>query len=120
MIEFTIPKLHLVSLANTREHWTKRAKRAAEQRRTTRLHAAAAGLHLRFVALPAVVTITRIGPGRLDSDNAVISAKHVRDEIAAVMGIDDGDDRIEWRVLQERAKQWAVRVEIWARGEEAA
>ena len=120
MVQFTIPNLRLVSLANVREHWTKRHKRAAEQRRVTKLHAQSAGLHLMFVALPATVTIIRCGPGRLDSDNAVISAKHVRDEIAAVMGIDDGDDRIEWRVLQERAKQWAVRVEIWARGEEAA
>ena len=43
-----------------------------------------------------------------------------RDEIAALMGITDRDPRVTWVVKQERAKAWAVRVEIRAESERAA
>ena len=36
----------------------------------------------------------------LDSDNLVGSFKHVRDAIAAKIGIDDNDPRIEWHCHQ--------------------
>jgi hypothetical protein len=52
---------------------------------------------------PLTVTITRGAPGRMDSDNATISAKYVRDAIAAYLGIDDGDEeRVDYVVKQEK------------------
>ena len=54
-------------------------------------------------SLPDVVTITRVAPRALDSDNAVGSAKHVRDGVADYLGIDDRRPDIEWVVKQDRA-----------------
>ncbi len=61
---------------------------------------------------PLVVTMTRVAPSSgLDSDNMVGSMKHVRDAIAGVLGIDDKDARVEWRVNQCRGP-WAVEIRI--------
>jgi len=40
----------------------------------------------------------------LDSDNLVASFKHCRDAIAAQLGLDDNDERIEWRCEQHKTK----------------
>ena len=67
---------------------------------------------------PAVVTITRLAPTSLDSDNLQGSAKHVRDAIAAWLGVDDRDPRVTWHVGQERQKTYGVRLALrpWAPG----
>lgn len=115
MIAFDLPGMRLVSLLNDRSHWAARAARAKKQRWAamvaTRAHL------LEQMRLPLVVTITRRGPGTLDSDNLAACAKHVRDGIADALGIDDGDERITWVVRQERARLWGVSVEIRRRGE---
>ena len=108
----TIPGLRLVSEANTHEHHWLRVKRAAA-------HHAAVALHLgprRAPAPPAVVVITRLAPGSLDSDNLQGSAKHVRDAVAKWLGVDDRDPRVTWRVAQERTKPgvYGVRVDVRA------
>jgi hypothetical protein len=41
---------------------------------------------------PFEVEIVRVGPVHMDSDNVVGSAKHVRDTIAKLLGVDDGDE----------------------------
>ena len=64
---------------------------------------------------PYVVTLTRVGPRRIDSDNAVSAFKHVRDEIAARIGINDGDTRIAWLYRQERGP-FSVRVRVESGG----
>ena len=53
-------------------------------------------------ALPLVVTVTRVAPGRgLDEhDNLPGACKHVVDAVAAWLGIDDRDPRISWRYAQ--------------------
>jgi hypothetical protein len=61
-----------------------------------------------------VVTITRIGPRQLDSDNAVGSAKHVRDQVAACLGLDDGDKRLTWNVEQAKGP-FGVKIRIESR-----
>lgn len=102
--------LRLENLANKREHWAARAKRAKEQRMVgSRLFVG----RLR-PSLPLVITITRLSAGRMDSDGLAISAKHLRDGIADWLGIDDGHLGIDWRYAQERCKRgrFAVRVEI--------
>jgi len=52
--------------------------------------------------LPAVGTMTRVAPRRLDDDNAVSACKGCRDEIAAWLGLKtDRDPRVTWVVEQE-------------------
>jgi len=114
MISLTIPGLRLVSEANAHEHWRHRAKRAEAQRAATLLLARTALARGR-PQLPLVVTITRLGPGKLDSDNLTGSAKHVRDGVAQALGIDDGDDRVTWVVGWRKAKGYGVEVTIAAR-----
>lgn len=112
-IVVTLP-IKAESVANLREHW--RAKHARAQ-----LHRTTAWAELRRVSQPKVilgpieVTITRIAPRSLDSDNLVSSLKATRDGIADWLGIDDKDTpRLKWSYAQEKGatKFYAVRVEI--------
>ena len=61
--------------------------------------------------MPLTVAITVVRPRRLDSDNAVGAAKHVRDAIAAWVGVDDGDLEYTWVYRQSRGPH-AVLIEI--------
>lgn len=108
--DFTVP-IRLESLANKREHWSARARRAKAHRRATWLAIAGAPK-----PLPCVVTITRVGPRPLDTDNLAISAKHCRDQIAAHLGVDDNDPRVEWIYKQSKGgpRVYEVRVMIEA------
>lgn len=119
VIAFTMP-MHLVSEANTREHWGKKARRAKGQRATACMAFRSYARGQR-VELPAVVLLTRIAPRSLDSDNLARAFKAVRDGIADAIGIDDGDDQIGWAYRQERGKpkEHAVMVRV-IRAEEGA
>lgn len=102
----------LVSLTNSREHWRTRAKRAKEQRR---MAAAALATHQRFAPGTKLnIYITRIAPRALDSDNNVISGKHVRDGVADWLGVDDGSDLLTWHYSQQRgaAGYYGCRISI--------
>jgi len=95
-----IPGIKLVPGDNAREHWATRARRAKNHR-----SAAEMVLRAKFgraPELPLVVTITRVGRGRLDTDNLAGSAKHIRDGIADWVGVDDGNDGYAWRYEQSR------------------
>ncbi len=60
-----------------------------------------------------VVTITREGRGLCDDDGLAISAKGVRDAVAAALGVDDGPTGpVTWRYGQRRAKGYAVEVRV--------
>lgn len=48
----------------------------------------------------AVVTFVRHGRRLLDDDNLTASLKPIRDEVAAQLGIDDGDPRVRWECGQ--------------------
>lgn len=61
---------------------------------------------------PLCVTITREAPRPMDDDGNVASAKAVRDQVAAWLGYDDGDARIQWRYAQSKAKNYAVTIEF--------
>lgn len=63
---------------------------------------------------PLVVTITRIGPRKLDDDNLQSSCKYVRDMIAAAVGIDDGSAQYTWRYAQLTGA-YGVDVEVTSR-----
>lgn len=104
-----ITPLRLYSTLNQREHWAKRAKRAKNERAwgfeaTRRWPALAPGAR-------ATVTITRIAPRKLDSDNLAGSAKSVRDGVADRLQVNDGDERITWLYGQEKGA-YAVRIVV--------
>lgn len=110
-IIFARVPVRLISEANAHEHWRARQKRAKAQREAARK---AMGADVRGPAPPYTITITRIGPRKLDSDNLAGSAKHVRDGVADWLGIDDGDERLTWLYAQrsEGAGVYACEVAI--------
>ncbi len=111
----TIP-IKVESEANQHTHWRERQRRAKSQRATVRIFLLNEinQSSAKRPALPVVVTMTRIAPRMLDSDNAVGAFKAIRDSIADFLGINDRDPRIDWRVLQEKGppKTYQTRIEI--------
>ena len=101
------------SEANLHEHRMVKANRVKLQRsiaRTTivqRFGKAMAGVGY-------TITLTRISPRPLDTDNLARSFKAIRDGIADALGIDDGSKRLVWNYAQEKGppKQYAIRIEI--------
>lgn len=101
--------MRLESEANKRGHWTKSAKRAADTRGAVALvfRTQRGGPTPGQLALDRgmVVTITRVAPRKLDSDNLARACKAVRDGVADWLGVDDGDPRITWRTEQRKDKR---------------
>lgn len=118
-----------MSEGNARENRYAKAKRIRDQKQIV-----AAFFRVKRPerpAFPLVVTITRLGPRTLDSDNLASSGKHVRDAVAVWLGVDDGVaertlidgvPQVEWRVVAEKSKVYGVRIEMRAatRGEAVA
>ena len=101
---------------NLREHWGTAARRAKRQRRDTGL-AMKAALNRRTLRLPVEVQLTRVDPRKLDQlDNLEAALKHVRDQVAAELGITDAPDdhRARWlpTVQEQRGRLRLVRVSI--------
>ena len=114
-LKITIP-MKLPSCANLREHWSKRARRAMEHRLEAGTMVMGCAL-LEKLVLPlkddqtATITLTRIAPRPLDSDNVASAFKAFRDGVADALGVDDGSVRLLWQYGQEKGAA-AVRVEI--------
>lgn len=110
-ITFEIP-VKAVSLANEHTHWRTRQSRAKPQRKAGYLYAMQA--RIRTLPFPLVITMTRIAPRPLDSDNLPPSMKSIRDGISDALKIDDRDPRVEWEYRQEKRKpkEYAVIVEV--------
>lgn len=106
--------IRLQTEGNTGGHWTTKASRAKAQREKVRQSSLGGIGFLASHALPLTITFVRIGPGtrKMDDDNLSGSAKHVRDEIARIIGIDDGDSRIAWKYAQRRGSAHAVEITI--------
>lgn len=116
LVSFTIP-IRTVSEANARGHWAGKARRAKAHRFAANAHALARiDFRTRKLLLDGdcVVTMTRIAPRALDSDNLATALKSSRDGIADALGIDDRDERVLWQYAQEKGepKQYAIDVEI--------
>lgn len=100
--------IRLPSLANARLHW-KRLAALKKQQRAATLHAIL-GLPYRPktyrypTSPPLIVTITRAGPRKLDDDNLAAACKYVRDQIAAIVGVDDGSPLYTWRYAQRKGE----------------
>lgn len=98
-VSVPIPGLKLETV-NRREHHMTRARRVKQQRNLVTLVLRGTVAAQMMLVAPLVVTITRLGPRRLDDDNATGSAKAVRDAVAKTLGIDDRDPRVRWQVTQ--------------------
>lgn len=112
-MRFYIP-IELKSLLNERMHW--RALAALKKTQRVATNVCMHGLDL--PTPPLLVTITRIGPRRLDDDNLSSACKYVRDEIARAIGVDDGSSIYTWIYKQQTGK-YGVDVEIVSRESDA-
>ncbi len=116
-LTLTIEGVRVESEANAHAHWRTRQRRAKSQRALVRLALSRLD-RAALLALPRLrVTLTRLmGPrGRgFDSDNLVGAFKHVRDEVAAWLGVDDGSDWWEWVVspAQMKGREYGVRITL--------
>lgn len=98
-LEFEIP-VRTVSEANQREHHMARYRRKVAQQTTT-----AAFCRQWLDGLPPKpwrITLTRYGPRLMDRDNNAGSFKHVQDQLAREIGIDDGDEAHDWLYRQKK------------------
>lgn len=115
-VAFVVP-IATHSKLNQRIHWAVRAKENKAERRAT--WAAARGCWRELVPLAAwtglhVVTLTRISPRLLDDDNLRGSLKAVRDEVAALLRVDDRDPSVRWDYAQQKGKPARVLVSVEA------
>ena len=112
MIFVTLP-VRTVSTLNSREHWSKRARRAAEHRALSRM-LLTGPLRAARLGLPLRVTLTRVAPRALDGDNAQGALKSVRDGVADALGVDDRTPLVTWVYAQRRGKprEYGVEIEI--------
>lgn len=87
---------------NTREHPQVKARRVAHERGVTRLAMFAPCAQYRTRPPEQLtITLTRVGPRRMDDDNSCGALKAVRDGVADALGIEDGDPRLTWEYRQE-------------------
>lgn len=103
----TIRGLNLPSLANQRLHWAVRAKQVKAQRDVVRLAWRRWNPEdwLDSSPSPFRVELTRFGSRKLDSDNLSSAFKGVRDQVAAELEVDDGDEsEVVWVYLQAKGK----------------
>lgn len=99
--------IKIVSEANQRDHWSARARRFKAHKQ--------ASLALTVtIPFPLTITLTRIGPRTLDTDNLAGGFKGLRDGIAARLKVDDADPRITWVYAQQKGapKEYAAIVEV--------
>ena len=100
---YKIP-LKVISAANAREHWAKKARRVKRERQ--------AALIIQKHSLPCTVTMIRHGKKRLDGDNLQSAFKGLRDGIADRLGIDDADSRVTWKYDQDIQPYYGVTVTV--------
>lgn len=109
--------IRTVSEGNSREHWRKSHARHKSQK-------LAVSHYLKKdkpnITLPCKITLTRIAPRALDSDNLQFSLKYIRDATADYIkpglqaGRADDDKGMEWVYSQEKGKPktYGIRIEI--------
>ena len=114
-IEFDIPIRVANRLNKQHSGWARSRERKAHREAVvftmrTKIHGRS-GLKL---LMPLAVTLTKITPrGRpLDSDGLQSALKTVRDSVAEVIGVDDGNSGYIWRYAQEFGREHGVRVRI--------
>jgi hypothetical protein len=116
-VAVALPGLRLESRANDHRslHWAGRAKTSKAHRTAAALVLASYRLKLRKVLKlrGLVVRLVRIGPRQLDShDNLGMATKALTDGVAAVLGVDDRDERVAF-VPDAEVGAWGARVEFY-------
>ena len=105
----------LINEANAREHWRARASRTKREREITTLGLSRLGCP-NWAQERLWIMLTRVSPGMLDGDGLQSSLKHVRDAIAAWLGVDDAEwrkgNRIVWQYDQRRGAKGEYAVQI--------
>lgn len=95
-----------------RQHWSKTNKARKTQRTAT---LAVLRCYLGTCPfLPATIVITRVGKGnrKMDTDNVATSTKGLRDAVAQWLGIDDGDERVDWVYRSRLGQEFAVEIRM--------
>lgn len=112
----------IVSEANRRDHWATKKRRGDAQRLVARagLKAAIATLkpHDRGILTrgAVVIRLVRYAARKLDTDNLASGFKAIRDEVAKVLGHDDGPDApIIWEYDQSTDRPHGAGIEIWTK-----
>lgn len=110
-LELLLP-IHVISEANTRQHWSKRAERAAEQQAKVWEEWRKLVGSITLIP-PCVIKLTRIGVNKLDDDNLSNAFKATRDSISRILGIDDGSELLKFEYDQTWGhKEYGVKVEF--------
>lgn len=105
--------LRLQSVANLREHWAAKARRAKRERQTVcQEFVRVGGIWMTHPTIPLVITITRIAPRPLDGDNLQAACKACRDGIADWLKTQDNDPLLTWHYAQQRGKPKEYAIEI--------
>ena len=99
---------------NSREHWGARSKRVERERKATHLFFNRALLaHHPLPKRPWTITLIRVSPGqRADLDNVVGGLKGIRDQVAAELGFDDGDQRAATWIYDQEKGPCGVRISV--------
>jgi len=102
--------IRIVSEANgSHGHWAARARRTKAQRESVRWSLA----RHTPPPLPVRVTLTRIAPRAMDAhDNLPIGCKHVADQVAQWLGVQDNNAGITWAYGQRKGKPGEYAAEI--------
>lgn len=98
------------SEANQRCHWAVRQRRFKHQGASLEVALRLAWLKDWIPDLPLKITWTHLGR-KMDSDNLAGAFKGLRDALADLFDVDDGDERIEW-VYDQRPGKSGVEVKI--------
>jgi len=109
-VKICIP-VKTVSELNQRCHWTIRSRRIKEHRALAACVTRSALRTHGPPKPPILITLVRIGPRTLDTDNLAGSLKGVRDGIADALRMNDGDTRITWQYRQRCGNRGEYSVE---------
>ena len=107
-----------VNESNRRDHWGTSARRHAHQRQIVKMSLGARCRPIRDAMMQdrskrLAILLTRYSRSKLDTDGVVSAMKHVRDEVAACLGVDDGEERVTWEYAQARVPSgYAIRIAI--------
>lgn len=107
---FFIP-MHLMSIANIKEHWAKRSDRNKKQCRVTRSELEKIDFPKNLDFKRYDIQLVRVAPRKLDTDNLPFAMKHIRDCLADMIvpglapGRADDDARITWQYAQQKSKK---------------
>lgn len=107
-LSYTLP-IKVVSESNSTEHWRTKHARHSKQKFAIRLSMLSARIPQ---DLPCTITMTRLSPRSLDSDNLQGAFKWIRDAISEHFitgkrpGRADDDPRFKWEYDQQNAKDY--------------